>query len=98
MNETTMVTGINVTDLMNRIESIIEQAIERKAQASQLKEAKQILTRKEVAAMLGGVSNPILTEWSKTGYLPSFKLGVRKVRYRLDVVQDFINNRLKAAA
>ncbi len=99
MEQQILFSGISIPDFKIMMATLIKEAVEKRGQyvAPQPKEPKLILTRKEVAIMLGGVSNPTLIEWSKTGYLKSFHMG-RKVRYRLADVQAFIDNRMKAAA
>lgn len=99
MTESIFLSGISVADFKNMMATLIEQAITKNNQTNThaSREIKLALTRKEVSAMLGGVSTPTLIEWSKTGYLKSFNIG-SKVRYKLADVEAFINNRSKAAA
>jgi len=99
MAESILFNGISLADFKSMMTGLIEQAIEKNTQPTThaTKEIKLALTRKEVSAMLGGVSTPTLIEWSKTGYLKSFNIG-RKIRYRPADVQEFIDNRRKAAA
>ena len=52
---------------------------------------KQFLTRKDVSEILG-VSLVTLNDWSKSGIVPSYRLGTR-VRYRYSDIQNALQKK-----
>lgn len=85
MNEL-FLSGINLNELLLRIEQIIEKKLEKLLPNSQSKIQSFFLNRKEVSKLLQ-VSLPTLHEWTKLGWLQSYKIGNR-VLYKPEEVQD----------
>ena len=53
--------------------------------------AEQYLSHKQAAAILG-IESQTMSKWACTGYGPSFiKLNPRLVRYKLSVIQAFLD-------
>ena len=82
MNEI-LLNGINVDELLEKIEKLLDA----KLNGSATKETKSsLLSRAEVAKLLK-ITLPTLHEWTKLGWLQSYKIGNR-VLYQLDEVQE----------
>lgn len=79
---------MNADDFKSLVATAVKEAVksEFESQSFNITEGpKTYLTRKEAAELLG-VSLPTLNDWSKSGIVPSYKLGTR-VRYRLVDIQ-----------
>jgi len=85
MNEL-FISGINLNELLLRIEQIIEKKLENVASSAQIKIQSVFLSRKEVTELLK-VSLPTLHEWTKAGWLQSYKIGNR-VLYKPEEVEN----------
>ena len=89
----TEITGINAETLLQRFELLKADIAELKKQVFP-KEDTQLLTRDEVAKMLG-ISLPTLHAWSKSGLLIRYRIA-NKVRYKKHEVLEAltkINNK-----
>ncbi|MBU46622.1 MAG: hypothetical protein CMD28_04250 [Flavobacteriales bacterium] len=69
---------INLEDLTNTIASVLKEQLEVLNVVEQNNQT-EYLTRKEVAKLLG-ISLPTLSDWSKRGVVPSYRIQSR-VRY-----------------
>lgn len=84
--------GVTIEEFFNRIEKIIEKKIDEKIKIEK-KEPFTYLTRKEVAKMLR-ITLPTLHDWTKLGYLPSYRIGTR-VLYKSTEVEKIIERKFK---
>jgi excisionase family DNA binding protein len=84
-----ILSGITVDDLLLRIEQMMEAKLNAPLQ-QKAKDKTEYITRKEVAAILK-VTLPTLHEWTKLGWLPSYKMGSR-VLYKKAEVEKAIDN------
>jgi excisionase family DNA binding protein len=82
--------GISIEEFFQRIEKIIEEKIDEKIKVEK-KETVRYLTRKEVAALLR-ITLPTLHEWTKFGWIPSYRIGTR-VLYKEKEVEERIGKR-----
>lgn len=87
MNEI-LLNGINVDELIEKIGELIDKKLNK--EQSHLFSANQtnFLSRQEVAQLLK-ISLPTLNEWTKLGWLQSYKIGNR-VLYKSDEVEAAI--------
>lgn len=79
---------MNADDFKSLVATAVKEAVKSEFESRYLKPTealKPYLSRKEAAELLG-VSLPTLNDWSKSGIVPSYKLGSR-VRYRLSEIQ-----------
>ncbi len=86
MNEI-LLNGINVNELLDKIGQLIDNKLD-KASKSQTK-ANVLLSRNEVCKLLK-ISLPTLNEWTKLGWLQSYKIGNR-VLYKAKEVEESID-------
>ena len=86
--KTIILSGLTVDDLIFHIEAIFEAKMSSQIQKKTEKES-QYITRKEVASLLK-VSLPTLHDWTKLGWLKSYKIGNR-VLYKKDEVEQSLN-------
>jgi excisionase family DNA binding protein len=78
-----LLNGINVDELLERIEKLLDA----KLNPSITNESKSVLlSRSEVAALLK-ITLPTLHEWTKLGWLQSYKIGNR-VLYKQQEVEE----------
>lgn len=83
MNSQILLNGINVDELLEMIGKLIDA----KLNASTPKEIKSVLlSRVEVAALLK-ITLPTLHDWTKLGWLQSYKIG-KRVLYKLEEVEE----------
>jgi excisionase family DNA binding protein len=80
-----LLNGINVDELLERIGKLIDSRLNN-PQAKELKTRSQLLSRKEVSKLLK-ISYPTLADWTKEGWLQSYKIGNR-VLYKLEEVEQ----------
>ncbi len=78
-----LLNGINVDELLERIEKLLDTKLIGSA-TSENKSA--LLSRTEVASLLK-ITLPTLHEWTKLGWLQSYKIGNR-VLYKLEEVEE----------
>ena len=76
--------GIKLNELLDKIGQVIESRLE-KIQHPSPKNQSGYLSRREVALALQ-ISLPTLNEWTKLGWLQSYKMGNR-VLYKADEVE-----------
>ena len=84
MNEI-LFTGINVNDLLEKIGQVIDSKLSLVAAQTSKENQSKFITRQEVAKLLK-ISLPTLNEWTKLGWLQSYKLGNR-VLYKQDEIE-----------
>jgi len=82
---TIILSGLTPDDLLLRIEQIIDAKLSRQAQVKTI-DAAEYITRKEVATLLK-VCLPTLHDWTKLGWLQSYKMGNR-VLYKKHEVEE----------
>lgn len=85
--ENLIFTGVSVNEFLLRIEEIIEAKISRLPQ--KLENKAEYITRKEVATLLK-ISLPTLHDWTKHGWLQSYKIGNR-VLYKKKEIEDSVH-------
>lgn len=84
----TVLIPMNADDFISWVVTAVREAVKTEFESRSFDSAeglKPFLSRKEAAELLG-VSLPTLNDWSKSGVVPSYKLGSR-VRYRLSDIQ-----------
>ena len=81
-----LLNGIELKDLLNSIGELIDRKLDqRKPQSKQA----NYLSRNEVCKLLK-ISLPTLNDWSKLGWLQSYKMGNR-VLYKQDEVENSLH-------
>lgn len=78
--------GAHVDDLLLRIEQIIDKRLETLAPPKE--DQSEYITRKEAAGILK-ITLPTLHDWTKMGWLQSYKIG-RRVLYKKQEVENSI--------
>lgn len=84
-----ILSGLTVDDLLLRIEQMMEAKLNAPLQ-QKVKDKTEYITRKEVASILK-ITLPTLHEWTKLGWLPSYKMGSR-VLYKKAEVEKAIDS------
>lgn len=84
--------GITVEELLKKIEEIVERKVNEKIKIEK-KEAFTYLTRKEVAKILR-ITLPTLHEWTKMGWIQSYRIGTR-VLYKDNEVENTVVRKFK---
>ena len=79
--------GINLNELLEKIGELIDEKVLR-SQEDATKNPSKFISRNEVATLLK-ISLPTLNEWSKLGWLISYKMGNR-VLYKAEEVEKAI--------
>ena len=82
--------GGNLQDLLLEFEKLIKKRIE-PFKEIQSNKALNLITRKEVALLLK-ISLPTLNEWTKAGYLKSYRIG-KRILYKLPEVENALTLR-----
>ncbi len=82
MNEI-LLNGINVDELLERIGKLIDA----KLNSPPIKENQSVLLSRQEVATLLKITLPTLHDWTKLGWLQSYKIGNR-VLYKLDEVDE----------
>ena len=77
-------TGITVNDLLLRIEQLIDTKISVSSTTTESQSG--YLSRKEVAKLLK-ITLPTLHDWTKMGYVKSYKMGTRVLYKEAEVKQ-----------
>ena len=85
-----MLLGIKINELLERMEQLIDKKIEQLKPGKSESIPSSYLTRREVAALLK-ISLPTLNEWTKLGWLKSYKIRNR-VLYLQSEVEQAISN------
>lgn len=83
--ETILLQGINLNQLLEKIGQLIDSKIGTGFNQPQEKNQSDYISRSEVAKLLK-ISLPTLHEWTKLGWLQSYKIGTR-VLYKLAEVE-----------
>lgn len=92
MDNTVIVQGATFADLLSRIDLIVAQRVEKALKEAVLaQKTYRYLSRVEVAEMLR-ISLPTLNDWTKLGWLTSYKIANR-VLYRSDEVEASLHKR-----
>ncbi len=86
--EQILLNGINIDELLEKIGQLIDSKLEKAS--SQVKESPPLLSRNEVCKLLK-ISLPTLTDWTKQGWLQSYKMGNR-VFYKSNEVEEALLN------
>ena len=81
-----LLNGINVNELLEKIAQLIDTKIGHFHQPTEKKQSK-FISRAEVAAILK-ISLPTLNEWTKLGWLLSYKMGNRVLYNHEEVEQS----------
>jgi excisionase family DNA binding protein len=81
-----LVIGARLDDLLLRIEQIIDKRLN--SLAPQKEDQSEYITRKEAAGVLK-ITLPTLHDWTKQGWLQSYKIGNR-VLYKKEEVENSI--------
>ena len=92
--QTKIFTSFEARDFMSLITDTVNQAVRTEVDRiiSRPQETqKPFLTRKEVGKILG-VSLVTLNDWSKSGIVPSYRLGTR-IRYRFTDIENALQAR-----
>lgn len=84
MENTIILQGITVAQLMSQIDAIVEKRLNEKIAELSHKTVKY-LCRKEVCAILR-ISHPTLYKWTKAGYIASYRVG-RRIFYKSDDIE-----------
>jgi len=84
-----LLNGVKLNELLAKIGQLIDEKIGNLQQPKEKKQS-QFISRKEVAELLK-ISLPTLNQWSKLGWLLSYKMGNR-VLYDAQEVQQALTN------
>jgi excisionase family DNA binding protein len=76
--------SMKLVELLEKIEQIIDRRLETLRPSKQ--EASEYITRKEVADILK-ITLPTLRDWTRLGWLKSYKIGTRVLYKRKEVEQ-----------
>lgn len=85
--EQIILVGTHLEDLLSRIEQIIDKRLN--SLSPQKPEESEYITRKEVAKLLK-VTLPTLHDWTKLGWLQSYKIGNR-VLYKQKEIEESLH-------
>ncbi len=85
--EQIILSGLSVTELIDRIELRIDECMKRLSKAEEIKEVK-LISRQETADLLK-ITLPTLRTWTKFGLVKGYKIGHR-VLYKLDEVMESV--------
>ena len=80
-------TGINPNELLEQIGQLIEKKLEKALSHSPKPNKAKFLTRKEVAQLLN-VTVTTLHEWTKLGWIQSYKVGRRVLYKEVEVISS----------
>ncbi len=78
--EQILLNGVNLNELLEKIGQIIESKLQKCPSVLEQRKPAKFLTRKEVAQLLN-VTVTTLHEWTKLGWIQSYKVG-RRVLYK----------------
>jgi excisionase family DNA binding protein len=81
--------GFNLNDLLEKIGEVIESKLSQVAPHNNVQDQTKFLSRHEVAKLLK-ISLPTLNEWSKLGWLQSYKIGNR-VLYKQNEIEEALH-------
>lgn len=81
-------TGINLNELLEKIGQVIDSKLSQVATQNTKQNQSSFITRQDVSKLLK-ISLPTLNEWTKLGWLQSYKLGNR-VLYKQDEIEEAV--------
>jgi excisionase family DNA binding protein len=84
-----LLNGINLNELLEKIGQLIDTKLHEASPTDKGLNQSKFISRQEVADLLK-ISLPTLNEWTKLGWLQSYKLGNR-VLYKLEEVEQAID-------
>jgi excisionase family DNA binding protein len=84
-----LLNGINLDQLLEKIGQLIDTKLEKASPTEKSLNQSKLISRQEVASLLK-ISLPTLNEWSKLGWLQSYKIGNR-VLYKLPEVEQALH-------
>jgi excisionase family DNA binding protein len=84
-----LITEINVNELLDKIGQVIDSKLDKVSSNNKVNQP-DLLSRKEVSTLLK-ISLPTLNEWTKLGWLQSYKIGNR-VLYKANEVSAALEN------
>jgi excisionase family DNA binding protein len=87
--EQILLTGINLDEFLERISKLIDKKLNNADKASIENIQSKLLSRAEVASLLK-ISLPTLNDYTKLGWLQSYKIGNR-VLYKSDEVEQALH-------
>ena len=91
MEQIIILHGLTVEQLLSQIDAVIERKMTEAVQRNKTVDPFRYMSRKEVADYLH-ISLPTLHDWTKMGWLPSYKIGNR-VLYKNNEVDDSLRVR-----
>jgi excisionase family DNA binding protein len=83
-----ILSGVTLNDLLSRIEQLLDSKIG--SHQTQKNEQSDYLSRKEVSKLLK-ITLPTLHDWTKLGYLKSYKIGTRVLYKQCEVIETLEN-------
>lgn len=91
MEQLIILQGVTLSQLLTQIEALIGNQIKQIAPSLKEEEPNKLMSRKDVADYLQ-ISLPTLSEWTKMGWLRSYKIGNR-VLYKSKEVDNSLRER-----
>lgn len=91
MEQLIILQGISLSQLLTQIEALIGNQIKQIAPPIKDEEPNKLMSRKDVADYLQ-ISLPTLSEWTKMGWLRSYKIGNR-ILYKSKEVDNSLRER-----
>lgn len=89
MTNQILLNGLEVSELLEKIGQLIDKKLHEVSPIDKNKNQSKFISRKEVATLLK-ISLPTLNEWSKLGWLISYKMGNR-VLYKAEEVEQAVS-------
>ena len=86
MENQILFTGVKVNELLEKIGQIIESKLSLASKTNEVKSQSQFISRVEVAKLLK-ISLPTLNDYTKSGWLTSYKIGKRVLYKYVEVLQ-----------
>lgn len=83
--------GISVNDLLEMIGQVIDKKIGQEFQQPQEKNRSGFISRKEACKLLK-ITYPTLHEWTKSGVIPSYRIGAR-ILFKADELEQAVKAR-----
>ena len=91
MHKTIILQGISLDEFLVEVKRIVEETINEHKKGSIKKGTTEYKTRKEVAEILR-ISLPTLNEWTKMGFIRSYRVG-RRILYKVDEIDHSLKER-----
>jgi len=92
MEQLIILQGITVSELLAQIETIIDKRIFERVEKLKSENSKKYLSRKETATLLK-ITLPTLHEWTKMGWLKSYKIGSRVLYIEQELESSLSNQK-----